>query len=139
MGNAFLVRGVPYFFWGNRRALRQAADGTRSHDEDNGDGFSQSKRSGCFRARLGHEAVISARKSSRRSQTGLSLPSHQQGACSYHKRGTRAIGANGIVQNIPFGLARGIFGAIKGAEFFGSPTSCKVSQCSIAFPSASIL
>ena len=40
-------------------------------------------------------------------------------------------------QNIPFGLARGMFGAINGAEFFGSPTSCKVSQCSIALPSAS--
>ena len=43
------------------------------------------------------------------------------------------------VQNIPFGLARGIFGASNGAEFFGSPTTCKVSQCSIALPSASIL
>ena len=42
-------------------------------------------------------------------------------------------------QNIPFGLARGMFGAINGAEFFGSPTICKVSQCSIALPSASIL
>jgi hypothetical protein len=30
------------------------------------------------------------------------------------------------VQNIPFGLARGMFGVIKGAEFFGSPTTCKV-------------
>ena len=29
--------------------------------------------------------------------------------------------------------------AISGAEFFGSPTICKVSQCSIALPSASIL
>ena len=42
-------------------------------------------------------------------------------------------------QNIPFRLARGMFGAINGAEFFGSPTICKVSQCSIALPSASIL
>jgi hypothetical protein len=43
------------------------------------------------------------------------------------------------VQNIPFGLARGMFGAINGAELFGSPTTCKVSQCSTALPSASIL
>jgi hypothetical protein len=42
-------------------------------------------------------------------------------------------------QNIPFALARGMFGAIIGAEFFGSPTICNVSQCSIALPSASIL
>lgn len=42
-------------------------------------------------------------------------------------------------QNIPFALARGMFGAINGAEFFGSPTTCKVSQCSTAFPSAFIL
>jgi hypothetical protein len=47
--------------------------------------------------------------------------------------------ADSLAQNIPFGLARGMFGAINGAEFFGSPTTCKVSQCSIALPSASIL
>jgi hypothetical protein len=47
--------------------------------------------------------------------------------------------ADSLAQNIPFGLARGMFGAINGAEFFGSPTICKVSQCSIALPSASIL
>src|SRR5258708_130737 len=44
-----------------------------------------------------------------------------------------------LSQNMPFELARGMFGASHGAEFFGSPTGCKVSQCSIAFPSASIL
>jgi hypothetical protein len=43
------------------------------------------------------------------------------------------------VQNIPFGLAQGTFGASHGAEFFGSPTTCRASQCSIALPSASIL
>jgi hypothetical protein len=42
-------------------------------------------------------------------------------------------------QNIPFALARGMFGAINGAEFFGSPTTCKVSQCSTALPSEFIL
>jgi hypothetical protein len=47
--------------------------------------------------------------------------------------------ADSLAQNIPFPLARGMFGAIIGAEFFGSPTICKVSQCSIALPSASIL
>ena len=47
--------------------------------------------------------------------------------------------ADSLAQNIPFGLARGMFGPINGAEFFGSPTICKVSQCSIALPSASIL
>src|SRR6266853_1369348 len=41
-------------------------------------------------------------------------------------------------QNIPFGLARGMFGPSSGAEFFGSPTSCNVSQCSTALPSAFI-
>jgi hypothetical protein len=41
--------------------------------------------------------------------------------------------------NIPFELARGIFGLSIGAEFVGSPTNCSVSQCSIALPSASIL
>ena len=46
---------------------------------------------------------------------------------------------NASVQNIPLGLARGMFGAIKGAEPFGLSTSCRVSQCSIAFPSASTL
>jgi hypothetical protein len=40
-------------------------------------------------------------------------------------------------QNIPWGLARGMFGAIHGAELVGSPTSCRVSQCSTAFPSSS--
>jgi len=44
-----------------------------------------------------------------------------------------------VFQNIPFGLERGMFGANHGAEFCGSPTSCKVSQCSIALPSAFIL
>jgi hypothetical protein len=47
--------------------------------------------------------------------------------------------ADSFAQNIPFALARGMFGAIIGAEFFGSPTICNVSQCSIALPSASIL
>ena len=42
-------------------------------------------------------------------------------------------------QNMPFGLAQGTLGASHGAEFFGSPTTCKTSQCSIALPSASIL
>jgi len=42
-------------------------------------------------------------------------------------------------QNIPFELTRGRFGASQGAEFFGLPTGCKVSQCSTALPSASIL
>ena len=51
----------------------------------------------------------------------------------------KSLMANSLAQNIPFGLARGMFGAINGAEFFGSPTICKVSQCSIALPSASIL
>jgi hypothetical protein len=42
-------------------------------------------------------------------------------------------------QNIPFELTRGRFGASQGAEFFGLPTGCKVSQCSTALPSVSIL
>ena len=42
-------------------------------------------------------------------------------------------------QNMPFELALGMFGATHGAEFFGSPTSCSVSQCSTALPSAPIL
>jgi hypothetical protein len=42
-------------------------------------------------------------------------------------------------QNMPFELTRGIFGPTHGAEFFGSPTSCSVSQCSRAFPLAFIL
>jgi hypothetical protein len=45
-----------------------------------------------------------------------------------------SLAADSLAQNIPFGLARGMFGAINGAEFFGSPTTCKVSQCSIALP-----
>jgi hypothetical protein len=57
---------------------------------------------------------------------------------TFHGRGESFI-ADSFVQNIPFGFARGMFGAINGAEFFGSPTICKVSQCSIALPSASIL
>src|SRR5258708_39698897 len=40
-------------------------------------------------------------------------------------------------QNIPWGLARGMFGATHGAELVGLPTSCRVSQCSTAFPSLS--
>ena len=32
-----------------------------------------------------------------------------------------------------------MFGATNGAEFFGSPTSCKVSQCSIALPSVELV
>ena len=32
-------------------------------------------------------------------------------------------------QNMSFWLARGTFGAIQGAEFFGSPTTCKVYSC----------
>jgi len=55
------------------------------------------------------------------------------------RRQSRRMSDLRAVQNIPFGLARGIFGAIRGAEFFGSPTTCNVSQCSIALPSASIL
>ncbi len=43
------------------------------------------------------------------------------------------------IQNMPFLFAEGMFGANQGAEFSGVPTNCKVSQCSMAFPSASIL
>jgi hypothetical protein len=43
------------------------------------------------------------------------------------------------VQNIPFGFAAGMFGAYQLAALAGVPTTCKTSQCSIAFPSASIL
>jgi hypothetical protein len=35
-------------------------------------------------------------------------------------------------QNIPWAFARGMLGAIHGAESVGSPTSCRVSQCSTA-------
>jgi len=48
-------------------------------------------------------------------------------------------GPRTLCQNIPFGLARGKFGATQGAEFFGSPANCSTSQCSTALPSASIL
>jgi hypothetical protein len=41
-------------------------------------------------------------------------------------------------QNMPLALARGMFGAMSGAEFWRVPTSCKVSQCSTALPSAFI-
>src|SRR5262249_44363602 len=42
-------------------------------------------------------------------------------------------------QDIPFALVRRMFGAINGAEFFASPTTCKMSQCSIALLSAFVL
>src|ERR1700726_3250679 len=42
-------------------------------------------------------------------------------------------------QNMPFELALGMFEATHGAEFFESPTSCSVSQCSTALPNAPIL
>src|SRR5229473_2744929 len=80
----------------------------------------------------------------------LDLSDHDRPACGilapeYFERALSIKGpgeslmADSLAQNIPFGLARGMFGAINGAEFFGSPTICKVSQCSIALPSASIL
>jgi len=52
---------------------------------------------------------------------------------------THLFDASRALQNMPCGLARGIFWPIQGAEFFGLPTSCSVSQCSTAFPSAFIL
>lgn len=52
---------------------------------------------------------------------------------------THLFEASRALQNMPCGLARGIFWPIQGAEFFGLPTSCSVSQCSTAFPSAFIL
>ena len=55
---------------------------------------------------------------------------HRRVACGQHFNGR---------QNLPFVFAAGTFGMSQGAEFFGSPTTCKVSQCSIALPSASIL
>jgi len=44
-----------------------------------------------------------------------------------------------VIQNIPFGFAAGMFGAYQLAALAGVPTTCKTSQCSIAFPSVSIL
>jgi hypothetical protein len=42
-------------------------------------------------------------------------------------------------QNIPLGFAAGMLGAYQLAALAGVPTTCKTSQCSIAFPSLSIL
>ena len=69
---------------------------------------------------------------------GISAPEYFEQAFPSKDRAYRSWQIS-PAQNIPFGLARGMFGAINGAEFFGSPTICKVSQCSIALPSASIL
>jgi hypothetical protein len=51
--------------------------------------------------------------------------------------GTSLVGLS-FSQNMPLALARGMFGAMSGAEFSRVPTSCKVSQCSTALPSAFI-
>jgi hypothetical protein len=73
---------------------------------------------------------------------------HRAGACPQDatlekRRAWRRFNERAVVtsrlQNIPSGLARGTFGASHGAESFESPTTCKVFQCSIALPSASIL
>ena len=53
--------------------------------------------------------------------------------------GGLGVAAAASFQNIPWGLARGTLAAAHGAELVGSPTSCRVSQCSMAFPSSSNL
>jgi hypothetical protein len=66
-------------------------------------------------------------------------PEYFEQAFSVRETDVKSLMADFTVQNIPLALARGMLGAINGAEFFGSPTICKVSQCSIALPSTSIL
>jgi hypothetical protein len=46
--------------------------------------------------------------------------------------GAPSASAKPFAQNIAFELARARFSASQGAEFFALPTSCGVSQCSIA-------
>jgi hypothetical protein len=75
----------------------------------------------------------------RRPACGIFAPEYFEQAFSIRGTGVESLMADFPAQNIPLALARGMFGAINGAEFFGSPTICKVSQCSIALPSASIL
>jgi hypothetical protein len=70
---------------------------------------------------------------------GILAPKYFKQALSIRGTGVESLMADFPSQNIPLALARGMFGAINGAAFFGSPTICKVSQCSIALPSASIL
>src|ERR1700722_17428283 len=92
-----------------------------------------------FCARLKERAVRGPR-SQRSRPTGMwNLGARILRAGSFLKGPGESLMADSLVQNIPFGLARGMFGAINGAELFGSPTTCKESQCSIALPSASIL
>ena len=73
-----------------------------------------------------------------RASCGISLPEHIRQVFSIREPSVSLI-AGPPAQNIPFELARGMFGATIGTAFFGSPTSCKASQCSIALPSASNL
>ncbi len=70
---------------------------------------------------------------------GILTPEYFEQAVSVRETGVESLMPDFTVQNIPLALARGMFGAINGAEFFGSPTICKVSQCSMALPSTSIL
>ena len=116
--------------------------GARSGVDDSGPEETWTAR---FRARFGRRGQGRHGRHAADGRSGGHEGTPQSTAFVLAGGGSRGAVQVGMLQEL---VARGIradrvfgasVGAINGAEFFGSPTSCKVSQCSIALPSASIL